>query len=185
MKKITLLLILAAALGAGPLHAQSFQQGSDVLSVGAGLGSAIGSFSYGSQTPALSVQYEHGVWEIGGPGVISLGGYAGIKGYKYSTSSYKEKWNYTIIGLRSAYHYNGLRSEALDLYGGLMLSYNILHYSYKDAGGNGISGAGNYGSAAGFTLFVGGRYYFTPGIGVFAELGYGVSFLTLGLAFSF
>lgn len=183
MKKFIILLVTLAAYTAS--DAQQFVKGTNMLSAGIGLGSSLGGFSYGSQSPALSIQYERGVWEIGGPGVISLGGYAGRKSYKYSGSGYTEKWGYTIIGVRSAYHYNGINSDKFDVYGGVMLSYNILNYKYKSSNGTNIGGNGNYGSAAGFTLYVGGRYFFSPNVGAFAELGYGVSYLTLGLAFKF
>jgi hypothetical protein len=39
------------------------------------------------------------------------------------------------------------------------------------------------GSGVAYSLFVGGRYYFNQHIGVFAELGYGVAWLNLGVAF--
>lgn len=183
MKKLIFLLVALAATAT--LHAQQFVQGTNVISAGVGIGSSLGSFTYGSQTPALSLQYERGVWEVGGPGIISLGGYVGRKSYKDAGSGYTQKWGYTIIGIRSAYHYNGINSDKFDVYGGAMLSFNILNYSYKDNDGNSTSGTGNYGSAAGFTFYVGGRYFFTPNIAAFAELGYGVSYLTLGLAFKF
>ncbi len=183
MKKTIFILFLFIV--ASTSYGQQFEKGTNMLSVGVGLGSSLGGFSYGSQMPALSLNYERGVWDIGGPGVISLGGYAGRKSFKYSGSGYTEKWNYTIIGVRSAYHYNGIKSDKFDVYGGVMLSYNILDYSYKDAGGNNINSGGNYGSAAGFTLYAGGRYFFSPNIAAYAELGYGVSYLTLGLTFKF
>ncbi len=183
MKKVFIL--VAALVVSSSLYAQQFVKGTNIISAGAGLGSSLGSFTYGSQSPALSLQYERGVWDIGGPGIISLGGYLGRKTYNYSGSDYKQKWGYTILGLRSAYHYNGINSDNFDVYGGIMLSYNLLNYKYKDNNGNNVAGTGNYGSAAGFTLYVGGRYFFTPNIAAFAELGYGVSYLTLGLAFKF
>lgn len=188
MKKITLVL-LAATLLATKTNAQFFEKGTNVISAGVGLGGHYGSFSYGSQTPALSIQYEKGIWEVGGPGVISLGGYAGVKGYKYSGSSgaysYSEKWNYTVIGVRSTYHYNGINNEKFDVYGGLMLSYNILSYKFSSNGSSSTHLSGNYGSTVGFSLYAGGRYLFTEKLGAFAELGYGVSYLTLGLAYKF
>lgn len=188
MKKIALA-FLVSTLFATVSHAQFFQKGTNVVSAGVGLGGHFGSFSYGSQTPGISVQYEKGIWETGGPGVISLGGYAGIKGYKYSGSSgsyhYDEKWNYTVIGVRSAYHYNGIKNEKFDVYGGLMLSYNILSYKFSDNGGTSTYKGGSYGSNLGFSAYVGGRYLFTENLGAFAELGYGVSYLTLGLALRF
>lgn len=188
MKKIAFVL-LAISLYATTSHAQFFEKGAHVISAGVGLGGHFGSFSYGSQTPGISLQYEKGVWETGGPGVISLGGYAGVKSYKYSGSSgsysYTEKWNYTVLGVRSAYHYNGIDNEKLDVYGGLMLSYNILSYKFSDNGSSTTYHSGNYGSAVGFSAYVGGRYLFTGNLGAFAELGYGVSYLTLGLAYKF
>ncbi len=183
MKKIPFILFLFIVTATS--YGQQFVQGTNVISAGVGLGSSFGGFTYGSQTPALSVNFERGVWDVGGPGVISLGGYAGAKSFKYSGSGYSEKWGYTIIGVRSAYHYNGLHSDNFDLYGGVMLSYNIVSYSYKDLNGNSTFTGGNYGSAAGFTLYVGGRYFFSPNVAAFAELGYGVSYLTLGVSFKF
>jgi hypothetical protein len=194
MKKAALVLFIAI-ISVSTTHAQFFEKGTNVISAGVGLGGHFGSFSYGSQTPGFSLQYERGVWDIGGPGVISLGGYVGTKGYKYSGDyggyHFSQKWNYTIIGLRSAYHYNGINNGKFDVYGGLMLSYNILSYKYSDNftnNGNyyGVNGStGSYGSTVGLTAYVGGRYLFTDHIGAFAELGYGVSILNLGLAVKF
>jgi hypothetical protein len=119
------------------------------------------------------------------PGVNSLGGYVGYKGYSYSATDYSEKWHYTVLGVRSAYHYNGLNVEKLDLYGGVMLSYNILSYSYSDIGGYNFSGSGSYGSTVGFSLYVGARVFFTDNLAVLAELGYGVAYLNVGIAAKF
>jgi hypothetical protein len=187
MKKI-ILLVAAAGLAFGA-NAQSFVKGTNILSGTVGLGSSILSYSGASQSPALSVQYERGIWEAG-PGVISLGGYAGYKGYSFSgqggSYSYSEKWHYTVIGVRSAYHYNGLDIPKLDVYGGAMLSYNILSYSYSDNAGTGVHGLnGSYGSTAGLSLFIGGRYFFSDNLAVLAELGYGVAFLNVGIALKF
>lgn len=164
---------------------QVFQKGTNIVSAGVGLGSSILSYSGASQSPALSLQYERGVWDIGGPGVISLGGYAGFKGYSFSGPDYSQKWHYTVLGVRSAYHYNGLGIDKLDVYGGVMLSYDILSYSYSAAGGYSVSGSGAYGSAAALSIYVGARYFFSDHIGVLAELGYGVAYLNVGLAAKF
>ncbi len=170
-------------------NAQSFFKDTKVVSAGIGIGSSLGSFSHGSQSLGISAQYEQGVWEIGGPGVISLGGYVGTKGFSYDGRSgsyeYSQKWNYTIVGVRSAYHYNGINNEKFDVYGGLMLSYNILSYKFKDNGGNSPIATSGGSSGLGLTAYLGGRYFFAENFGAFAELGYGVSYLTLGLAYKF
>jgi hypothetical protein len=184
MKKILLLLSFAGVVLAA--RSQPFEKGTNMISAGVGLGSSIFSYSGASQTPALSLQYERGVWDVGGPGVISLGGYAGYKGYSYSGKSagysYDENWHYTVIGVRSAYHYHGWDLHNLDVYAGVMLSYNILSYSYSDNSGTTETGAGSYGSTAGFSLYVGGRYFFGDHFAAFAELGYGVAYLNIGVA---
>jgi hypothetical protein len=193
MKKIILpvILFLLVANAFNEAKAQSFQKGTNVLSLGIGLGSSLPSYSGSSQTPAISAQYERGIWDIGGPGVISLGGYVGDKSFKYSgkVSGYgwSEKWNYTIVGVRSAYHYTGISNKKVDVYGGIMLSANIVGYKYEDNSGYNrqYASAGNYNSGAGFTGFVGGRYYFSNHIAAMAELGYGVSYLSLGASFKF
>src|ERR1700743_3875159 len=101
MKKLLLLMTLAISALAG--HPQQFVKGTNIISAGIGLGSSVLSFSGASQTPTLSLQYEGGVWDAV-PGVISLGGYAGYKGYSYSANegvyNFNESWHYTIIGVR-------------------------------------------------------------------------------------
>src|SRR5579862_4922750 len=160
MKKLLLLMSVTGFALAS--HAQEFQKGTNILSAGIGLGSSILSYSGASQTPAINLQYERGVWNIGGPGVISLGGYVGYKGYSYSSGesnySYSEKWHYTVVGVRSAYHYNGLDAKKLDLYGGVMLAYNLLSYSYSDNNGSSsVTGSASYGSTVGLSLYLGAR----------------------------
>ncbi len=76
--------------------AQEFNQGSNVINVGFGFGGHFEPFGSPSQNPSISASYEHGVWDVPGPGVVSLGGYLGHKSYKYDND---DKWNYTIIGV--------------------------------------------------------------------------------------
>lgn len=187
MKKLIASFIAMLLLQGGNVFAQAFDLDTKVVAAGVGLGSSLGGFNYSSQVPGLSIQYEQGMWNAGDVGVISLGGYAGYKSFSYKTMSGNfeatSRWNYTIIGLRSAFHYHGIDNEKLDLFAGLMLSYNILNYSYRDNTGMPNIGGGSYGSTAGLTLYLGGRYYFSENLGGFAEVGYGVSYLNLGLVF--
>lgn len=168
-----------------------FSVGSNLIGVGIGLGSSLGSgYTSTTQSPAISLQYEHGIWDVGGPGVISLGGFVGLKSFKneYDNSGYSasEKWSYTVIGVRGVYHLNSINSDKFDVYGGAMLSYDILSYTYtnSDPSFHYVS-SGAYGSTAYLSLFIGGRYYFNENFAAFAELGYGVAFLNIGLAYKF
>ena len=181
MKKIVVLffafILVNSSYGQG-----NFSLGNNVASVGIGLGSSLGVLGGSTSTPGISLQYERGMWDVGGPGVISLGGFIGFKSYKYN-NVYQRKWNYTIIGLRSAYHYNGIESSDFDVYGGAMLSYNSLNYS-DNLPLNNIAYE-PFDSYISLTLYVGGRYYFAPNVAAFAELGYGISYLNIGAAFKF
>lgn len=179
MKKVIFILLVVAM--ATSVSAQPFQKGTTAANVGIGLGTALGGL--GKARPAISVSVDHGFWDIGGPGVISLGGYIGNTGYKYTDLGYTAKWNYIVIGARGAYHYNGFTDlPNLDVYGGAMLGYNIVKYT---ADGAGADLSNNYGSGIGLSGFVGGRWLFTENIGGYAELGYGVSVLAVGVTFIF
>lgn len=169
--------ILTLTLVVSLAHAQPFQKGSSVVNAGIGFGTNLGGL--GDSRPAINLSYEYGKWEVGGPGVISLGGYIGNTGYRYESGGFTQKWNYNVVGARSAYHYNGFEEATdLDVYGGLMLAYNIV--SYK---ADGYDGANNYGSGLGFSAYVGGRWFLSEKFGLYAELGYGVSTINAGLAF--
>ncbi|SRR5690554_3254997 len=179
MKK-TILILLAICIA--PLcYAQPFQKGKTAVNVGIGLGTSLGGL--GESRPAISASVDHGLWEIGGSGNISLGGYLGNTGYRYTDLGYTDKWNYVVAGVRGAYHYTGFTSVPnLDVYGGAMLGYNIVSYSSE---GNGNSLSGNYGSGMVLSGFLGGRWFFSERVGVYAELGYGVSVLNAGVSFMF
>lgn len=178
MKKLFIVLFSVMATA---VFAQPFKNGTASVNAGIGLGTGLG--GYGSARPAISIAADHGLWEVGGPGIISLGGYLGNTGYKYSGDGYSAKWNYFIIGARGAYHYNGLTNvPELDLYGGLMLSYNIVKYS-SDLDDNYFGKS--YGSGIGLTGFAGARWFFSDNFGAYAELGYGVSILNVGATFKF
>lgn len=174
------------------LYSQSFDKGDNVIGLGIGIGGHYGvsSSGYSSQTPAFGVMYEKGMRWNAGPGIIGLGGYLGYKSLRYKATagfySYDWKWTYTIIGIRGGYHYEFL--EKLDTYGGLLLSYNVVSFSDKTVSTiNGIPYVYNGASASGIelSLYLGGRYYFSDQWGAFAELGYGITYLQLGVVYKF
>jgi hypothetical protein len=185
MKKsafFSIALVAISFFSAVRVYAQAFEAGTNVISGGIGLGSSLANgYTYGTQGIGLSANYERGIWEAG-PGIISLGAYLGFKTFSYSSDGYSYKWNYTIIGGRGAYHFTGLNVENLDLYAGLMLSYDNLSFS---ASTNIPGYTGSYASGVELTPFVGARYYFAGNLGAYGELGYGVAILSIGLSYKF
>lgn len=173
------------------VNAQSFEVGDNVAAFSVGLGGSYGASAvYSSQSPALGLSYEHGLMELG-PGVLGVGGYIGFKslGYRYAGPGfeYDWSWRYTIVGLRGSWHYNDWHGiDELDVYGGLLLSYNSVKWTDSTRYPSGfISTPSSASSGIGLSALVGGRYYFTDNLAAQMELGYGVAYASVGLAFKF
>ncbi len=182
---IVLCLPIMLLISIGNVNGQSFDKGTNVLTGGVGLGGRFGSYSFSKQSPALSLAYERGVWNDVGPGVIGLGAYFGFKSFTHTGNdvygSYKQKWNYSIMGLRGAYHYDFTEKKVLDTYAGLFLGIYSVNYRADYPIAYPAYLVPRYsGSRFASALYIGSRYYITENAGVFAELGYGISYLTIG-----
>lgn len=172
----TFVFILCTAFALSNLQAQTpMTKGVKVVQGGIGLGGWSG--TYTSQTPILSGTFMMGVRDDLGPGNLSVGGSIGYKHAAWNAWSY----NYTFISGRAAYHPHFINSDKIDVYGGLSLG--IYHLNW-DAGNseyvNDLSA-----TDVAWSLFVGGRYMFTENLGAYAELGYGLGWLNLGVAYQF
>lgn len=175
--KKTILLLTAALCMTAVVKAQEFEVGTNAINVGIGFGGYYYGGDLSNQSPVFSASYERGVWDVPGPGVVSLGGYLGYKRFNYDDDFFGNdySWSYTTIGFRGAYHYTGFDIDNLDVYGGAMVSFRIYGGDdYRD-----------YSSRPGAGAFVGGRWYFTDSFAGFAEAGYGAAYFTIGGSFRF
>ena len=180
MKKI-LILFVAVTFSLTQLVAQesTFSKGDKVLNLGIGLGSTrYSGFGYTGQVPPLSVSYEVGVVDnVIEKGSIGVGGYLGYSSQKWESSGYGWKYTNFILGARGSFHYPLV--DKLDTYTGLMLGYNI---STSKAIGTPLIDDTYSGGGIITAWYLGGRYYFKETFAVMAELGYGISYLTLGIS---
>jgi hypothetical protein len=183
-KNVLLLFVIFSIPLSG--NAQPFIKGDKVINIGLGIGSTLYSgVGYKMGMPPLSASFEIGVTELG-PGIVGVGGYFGIASYKWEDSfggsTYGWKYSNTIIGARGNYHYNF--AEKLDTYAGLMLGYDII--SSKEIGDwpFGYDYSANSSSFI-WSFYIGGRYYFTDSFAAMLELGYGIAWLNIGVAFKF
>lgn len=190
MKQI-IIFIMAALLAGINVHAQTtntFAKKDNVIGVGFGIGGVYGLSGYASQSPTFGMQYDRGIVELGMGGVIGVGGFVGYKRYvdkfDWAGNTYKQKWGIIIIGARGTFHYDLFKVEKLDTYGGVMIAYHIVNEK-QDYPDNYLYNPTNYSNAAYASIYAGAKYYFVPQVSAFAELGYGVSWLTLGAAFKF
>jgi len=179
MKKllsVSIFIVLAASLSLG----QTYKKGNNMLNIGIGPGLA---GIYGSMdVPSISAGLQLGIHEK-----FSVGGIVGYSSSSYDAGSYlghDYKWTYTyiVIGARGEYHFIDADIKDLDLYAGLTLGYNIVSVS-EPSGYSGFYTA--EGSYLLYGFHAGGRYYFTPTIGAFLELGYGVGYIVAGVTFKF
>ena len=183
MKRILLIACVLVAFSA-LLKAQEFEVNDRVITPGIGFGSVLYTGNgFNTFLPPVSISYEQGLRSDVGPGIIGIGGYAGMAGSKTETVFNGDKYGYRytslILGARGFYHMDLV--EELDTYGGLMLGYNIV--MANEYGNWPIAATTNVGSGFSYSLFVGARYYFQKNLGVMAELGYGISYLTVGISY--
>jgi len=178
MRKINFL-IAAALLAVSSVKAQDVPsqnvKGKNFLNAGIGIGSY--GFSGTGGLP-IAASFEHGFTDkISGGAMVSFVKRKFLDDYHYS---------YYLVGLRGSYHFNEalkVNNEKVDLYGGLSLFYRGYKLNYKDNDPNYNFKASDGG--VDFAIHAGARYMFSPNIGGFAELGYGISPLQLGVTFQF
>ena len=182
MKKL-FAFILVALLSIPVMQAQEsmFNLGDKVVNLGIGLGSTLYSGTYYTRGfPPVSISYEQAIKdEILDKGVIGIGGYLGYTSYKYDYLGWGYKYSNIVIGAGGFFHYPLI--DKLDTYIGVLLGYNIA--SAKEFGD--YPGGWDYSSTSGgfvFSGFVGARYYFTEKFAAFAQVGYGIAYLTLGVS---
>jgi hypothetical protein len=171
-KLFAAVVLFAALLFASGVHAQDVN-GKNFVNAGIGLGTY--GFSGTGGLP-ITASFEHGFSDK-----ISAGIYAGFIQRKY-VDAYKYK--YTVIGVRGSYHFNevlNVTNPKLDVYGGISLYYRGYTLKYDFGGETEKATAGE----VDFGLHVGTRYMFSDNVGGFAELGYGISPLQLGVSFKF
>ena len=161
----------------------AFEKGESSIQLGFGLGMTYSSNK--SKVPPLQFRYEKAVTEY-----ISVGGILGYSAttYQFDNIEYNEytggieysktgiDQSYLLIGARSNYHFE--TGEKFDPYGGVTLGYNNI-----STGSGTTSGANLDSSMMLFGAQVGANYYFSPKLGAWAEFGYGISYLNLGVAF--
>lgn len=177
MKAFFKLLFVTLLLIVNINFAQGYLQGGKTINIGAGIG--LVGLEGDATIPPLSIGLQYGFTDK-----ISVGGIVGYAGSSYKfgffTSSYEWKYSYIIVGARGEYHFMK-PEDKLDLYTGITLGYNIVSVTEP----NNLPSYGITYSASSSSLLYGGhagaRYAFSNSFGVFAEVGYGIGYITGGI----
>lgn len=175
MKKIISSLLFALLTFSVSTVSAQFEKGDKLLNAGINLGG-----TYGGGGVGVGGSFEVGIHDF-----ISVGGQADFVTWNYGWTGYKWKYNFLTIAARGSYHFGKhfLTMDNLDLYAGPSLGYRVS--SYKSPDGFGGIYSDSYGSGVFFGVFTGARYYFNPGMGVFAEVGHNASPFKAGITFKF
>ena len=184
MKNSLFFVLLITVLLSTPASAKgAYDQKAKVAQFGIGIG-GIGGFYGSSSLPVLSAGVDVGVHEF-----VSVGGVVGYSTSKFespfvlpgNTGVYSWKYSYITIAARGSYH-PPLDIKNTDLYGGLGLGYTIVSSKYEGPAQTGLIIAGASGSYLFWGIHAGGRYYFSTKFSAYAELGYGLGILNLGIS---
>lgn len=187
MKKLFITAIVFLCLGINSTNAQepTFVKGDKVLNASIGLGSVLYSgLGYSTKVPPISASLEVGVKEnfIVDDLTLGIGGYVGYSKYQWTYNQYNWGWSYTnlIVGGRAAVHYPFF--EKFDTYAGILAGIRIV--TDKEFGDNnlGYTYTSTAGSGIAWSTYIGGRYYFTNRVALLGEIGYGISYLNIGLS---
>lgn len=180
-----------------------FDESTHIINVGVGFGSRSyqsiyrgAGYSY-VRTPAISLSYEQPWPKKLGPGYLGVGAYFGFQHenynytYNYAFSNsyyYKHKWNHYMIGGRAAYHWDVLNSKNAEVYAGVIIGVRIQTHTYdtNDPDPNNDPYTYTQGVAyPAYSVFAGARWYFAKNVGLFAEVGYGISYANAGMSIKF
>lgn len=177
MKKITLCLIVFCTLFACTTAQAQTAGRTKYLNAGVGLGAyTAGGIPIGAS------------FEVEAKDNISVGAFLDYTHYRYRWGSYKWHYNFLYFGARGSYHLGELlrdldiSTSKWDPYAGVSLG--IRTASYRDHNGS-ETFTSPYSGGAFLGIHVGSRYMFNEKMGGFAEVGYGVSALRLGLTARF
>ncbi|MBD2756816.1 hypothetical protein [Spirosoma validum] len=119
--------------------------------------------------------------EVDAKNNFSVGG--SVDYYHYNYGYYSGGYNFIYAGARGSYHFP-TQNSTFDPYIGATLGFR--YAGYKDSYGSSYYDyGGGYNSGLYVGVHIGARFMFSEKIGAFAELGYGVSALKVGLAAKF
>ena len=185
-------LALAAAciaMAAAPLAAQArggFTPGYTDLGVVVGLGGLNGGAS-----ASFGGRFEHAIKTLPdlGNGVLAFGVAADYYSFDNSFSSggftSSSSFKYIPIGASANYHFH-LDDPRWDPFIGAGLGYYIVSCSASSSsafGGTVTTGCGSFSSALYFIGRAGGRYFFSPKMALYADVGTGGAAFNVGLTF--
>ncbi|GAF04353.1 outer membrane beta-barrel protein [Saccharicrinis fermentans] len=187
MKNIIIISTLSLFLLTMASHAQPLTFEKQDIGIAVGVPS-MNDNTYTSQSPAITLHYEYGLSDKIGVGYIGVGGLLSIAGGEYTNTFLNPNpsvdFSQTLIGPRAVYHFdmveltNNDQWSNIDVYSGAFVGLKFESIKYTDP--NTEKNIKDRKTKLANDLFAGIRYGFNQNIGAFAEIGFGVSYFSVG-----
>jgi len=197
MKKFILTACFLSFFGVTHAEHFAFKIGENRASFGIGFGWTyrVAEYSRTLNLPSPSALVERSILPFRNFGFLSVGaqfglhyGHRNVPTPNLAGKNFRESWTSFYFVPRVALYFHEIFHEDdfpenIDLYVGVGLGFN--HRSQRFTNNVTAQEVGrddmNTGFLLGYHLFIGGRYYFNQDFAVFAEIGYGLSFLNVGI----
>ena len=169
---LAFLIVAGMCLGASNGNAQYEQHTSYI-------GPRIGIGANGSSL-ALGGGYEYGITDV-----ISVGALLDYYHYSYSALGfYGGKYTYVVFGPQGNYHFSKLmkiNNDKIDPFAGLVLAYEHVSWKWNSPY------FGNLFSPSSSGVVLGGqaglRYFTSPKLALYGQVGFGITYLKVGVDF--
>jgi len=150
------------------------------------VGPTIGLGGLGSASAAFGGRFEHAIKTLPdlGNGVLGIQVaaeyYSWSSNFRSGTAVFSSSIKYIPIGVTANYHFK-LEEPKIDPFVGLGLGYNVVSCSYSGT----FTGSGDCGYSSGIYFIgrAGARYFFSPSMAAYGDVGAGGATLNLGLMF--
>jgi hypothetical protein len=147
------------------------------------LGPTVGVGGIGGASASFGARFEHAIKPLPDLGNGTLGFQVAFDYYSWSAGSagFNYSTRYIPIGATANYHFKIEGNGQLDPFVGLGLGYNVVTCSYSGT----FTGSGSCGYSSGIYAIgrAGARYFFSPTMAAYGDLGAGGATINLGVMF--
>jgi len=145
------------------------------------IGAVVGLGGLNGASASFGGRFEHAIKPLPDLGNGMLGIQVAAEYYSWSSNFVGYSWSYKYIplGVTANYHFK-LDEPKIDPFVGLGLGYNVVNCSFS---GSGINNSCGYSSGIYFIGRAGARYFFSPKMAVYGDVGAGGATLNLGIMF--
>lgn len=189
------LLTAGLLLTSGTARAQAFSEGDNSINVGYGFVTFLGSISenfdsygdvqYKGMGP-LYFKFEHAVTDHIGLGLnVAYATNEWVYNYQFDNSTYTETTKRSTYSVLARFNYHFGESEKFDPYFGMGLGFRQAKWTSEDSGPEGSGVELKSLMPFGMDLTLGARYFFTPNVALYAEVGAAKSVVQAGASFKF